>query len=395
MDRRRIGWRLLAATVVLLLSAGWYWRPINRSLLLPVPLASRRYVYVNGQGRVAFANRWDFAGEFNDRGFARVDTDSRSEWIDRTGNVVGSDDDMKALIANQAREEHSVIPFSSLNPLGDGAGYYRIQEKIKAGPWGEVDGQERLFILPHWEGVAPEVTLARVLRRDRWGYMDRDNQWVLPPQWVSASDFAADGLARVESRNKTGFIDQSGKTVIPLDWDTAEDFDPVGLALVSQRGKFGFIDRSGQIIVPLTWDSTEGFKGNSLAPVRRNKLWGCINRKGKESIECQWSEVRRIQDRGQVFYLFGRKDEYGPPWVERIKIWYSNRFQRELIPRQTWALFDSNGTCLWSSAWLMSSWAPAIMAIAGLWLMIDLWRWKRSYRTPAGSSLSSLNHSSD
>ena len=379
----------------MLLSAGWYWRPIDCSVLLPIPLASGEYVYVNHEGRVAFPNRWTMAWEFDERGLAQVIVNSQIDWIDRSGNISSKGGKPTKLTTQEIREIHYSEMFPKQNVRDALPEFDRLRAPQKTGPWGEVDADDRLFVVPQWEGVEKTVTLARVLQRDRWGYMDRNNQWVIPPQWTYVEDFDVDGMARVEFRGKSGFIDRTGKTVIPLDWDSAENFDRKGLSCVSHLGSYGFINRTHQLLTPLNWSSARGFDGYSLAPVMRDGLWGCVNRKGQEVIPCRWTQFKSVTDLEQRFFLFDEVNHEQPDWIWRANDWSARFFNRQLFSSQRWFLYDSHGTRMWNSAWSMSSWAPIIMAIAGLWLMIDLRRWKRSYRTSSGSSISSLNQASD
>ena len=84
----------------------------------------------------------------------------------------------------------------------------------------------------------------------KYGYMDKDGNVVINPQFDRADDFS-EGLARVrigdEKTGKWGYIDKEGKFVINPQFDCAEDFSE-GLAKVKVGGKYGWIDKTGKIV---------------------------------------------------------------------------------------------------------------------------------------------------
>ena len=61
--------------------------------------------------------------------------------------------------------------------------------------------------------------LAAVQILDKWGYIDKRNQWVIPARYKSAYNFE-DGMARVSQNDKYGYIDKKGKVVIPFKYET-------------------------------------------------------------------------------------------------------------------------------------------------------------------------------
>lgn len=81
----------------------------------------------------------------------------------------------------------------------------------------------------------------------RWGFVDRNFQWVVPPQFAHAGELA-EGLAPVKIGTKGGFVDRHGKTIIPPRYDGVWGFSN-GAALVRLNGLFGYVDRGGREII--------------------------------------------------------------------------------------------------------------------------------------------------
>ncbi len=103
-------------------------------------------------------------------------------------------------------------------------------------------------------------------RSDKYGYLDRDGNVVIPPMYDEAS-FFQEGLAGVKLNGRWGYIDTSGAMVIEPRFDKASFFKEGGLAYVEVRGKSCYIDRSGNVVL-----ETSFIKGGfpfreGLAPV--------------------------------------------------------------------------------------------------------------------------------
>lgn len=85
------------------------------------------------------------------------------------------------------------------------------------------------------------ATLIRYRKGDKWGYIDKQGEIVIPIQYDDAG-FFSEGLARVRVNGKYGFIDTKGNMVIPAVYDEAYGFSE-GLAQVKINGKWRYIDK--------------------------------------------------------------------------------------------------------------------------------------------------------
>jgi hypothetical protein len=85
------------------------------------------------------------------------------------------------------------------------------------------------------------ATLIPYRKGDKWGYIDKQGEIVIPIQYDDAG-FFSEGLARVRVNGKYGFIDTKGNMVIPAVYDEAYGFSE-GLAQVKINGKWRYIDK--------------------------------------------------------------------------------------------------------------------------------------------------------
>ncbi len=106
-----------------------------------------------------------------------------------------------------------------------------------------------------------------------WGYIDRNGNVVIEPQFDYAYPFTA-GRAKIfagslddngyPDEGLYGYIDETGKIVIPEIYQKASDFSENGLAVVCQNEKYGVIDTNGNTVIDFSYDYIEAFNNNTF-----------------------------------------------------------------------------------------------------------------------------------
>ena len=138
---------------------------------------------------------------------------------------------------------------------------------------------------PFNQGLAPvcksmhlgvdEAAQTRLLSDPLWGFVDRNFDFVIEPQfenfWVQDSNtsytvFGVTGLASVKKDGKWGAIDKAGTTVIPFEYDLLQAVSD-GLLCFEKDGKYGYLDATTYATaIPAQYLAATNFK-NGLAPV--------------------------------------------------------------------------------------------------------------------------------
>lgn len=173
----------------------------------------------------------------------------------------------------------------------------------------------------------------------KYGFIDKNNQWILPPIYDYARPFSFERAVvgqKIDGNMKYGFIDSKGVLVIPYRYDDASLFlrNPVhgyrneqntiiearvskidngkkryflinrageltvpvgsedntlyfsaGLAKITVDGKHGFVNRDGKFVIPAIYQNAYSFTGEGQpAAVRDQKTgkWGFIDVTGKQ-----------------------------------------------------------------------------------------------------------------
>lgn len=111
----------------------------------------------------------------------------------------------------------------------------------------------------------------------RYGYVNRNGDFVIPPTYEDAYGFS-EGYAAVQlPSGYWGFIDTTGTVVLEDGYTWAHDVKD-GCAIVERNGEFGVVDMEGNVLLAFIFNSIGG--GDLLYPVRVNKLYGLMDTQG-------------------------------------------------------------------------------------------------------------------
>lgn len=141
--------------------------------------------------------------------------------------------------------------------------------------------------------------LGAVMEDSLWGFIDREGQYVISPQFARAEPFS-EGLASVKVDGLYGYIDRNGEMAITPAFHNARFF-AMGFAPVESQGRWHFIDREGQIAIPGEFDLAESFATCcGLAAVQIGSLWGFMDTLGTMVIAPQYEDVRAFTIHGNL-----------------------------------------------------------------------------------------------
>lgn len=189
------------------------------------------------------------------------------------------------------KEAQGVIPVSCYveNGLDSGYIYGAIDSEGK-----EVIPLDSQYIAP-WQAIGDSGLLAieRMGAGKEWkvGFVDYNNETVIPFEYEGAGNFTENGLAAVKKNNKWGYINKSGNTVIPFKYDYASDFTECGLARVESGDVTIYINENGDEIVKDSWDTANDFDENGYALVSNEMGEGLIDKNGDYVLPCGYESI--------------------------------------------------------------------------------------------------------
>ena len=182
--------------------------------------------------------------------------------------------------------------------------------------------------------------LARIMKDNLYGYIDRTGKEIIPCQYLKAKDFSNGFAIVLDQECKVCIIDKEGnkKAIlkeaynlkdfhsysndlalcrfeinflscfnymnkkqefqITLDNKYQQAYDFVnGFAIVVDKNGYGFIDKTGKEVIPCQYERAQNFSGN-LAPVLKevNGKWGYIDKNNQVKIPFQYDEAYPFRD---------------------------------------------------------------------------------------------------
>lgn len=186
-----------------------------------------------------------------------------------------------------------------------------------------------------------KIDLIPIKRGEHWGYVDKQGNYVINPQF-SQADYFRDGLAKVRDlQGKVGFINPQGKyEILPtypnalpfsegLTFVVSEEGAPTcidktgkvkfvmdyarfvysfveGLAVFGQQDeqgniKRGYVDKEGKVVIMPQFEKARPFS-EGFSAIRLNEKWGFIDKAGKIVVNPQYDEIRDFKQGKAAFY---------------------------------------------------------------------------------------------
>lgn len=133
--------------------------------------------------------------------------------------------------------------------------------------------------------------LARIKRDNKFGFINKKNELIIPCIYDKASNFD-NGYAIVKLKNKEFLIDNEGK-VFNSKYKIISSFKE-NKAIVKSKKKYGFIDKHDNLIIDLIFDDVFGHFVNGFCLVKLNGKYGLINLDGKKITNFIYDDVRCI-----------------------------------------------------------------------------------------------------
>lgn len=169
----------------------------------------------------------------------------------------------------------------------------------------------KLLLIKEDRAIYPKEGLQRVLpfeadanggwicaakaTNDKWGYLNGDGEWVIPPILDDAKTFS-DGIARFCENNLWGFINLRGEKITPAIYPNATAFRQ-GYARVLENG-WGFINNQGEKIIPTEFHNATDFCGGIASVEVQSMQWRIINTQGEFTCKKTFSVIDRFSKNG-------------------------------------------------------------------------------------------------
>jgi hypothetical protein len=295
-------------------------KAIDQNQLFPF-LQNNRFGYLDRQGKIVVPAQFEDGRPFSE-GLAAVKINGKYGAIDPTGKMV-----ISPIYEWPGYFKQGIAVFTDfrdrpvlLNTAGKIVQNHPLPTIQTPLPQSDTHHAMHLFA---WHGYSrhqiPTISngFARILKNDRYGYIDANGKVIATPQFQAASPVFCEGLAWVVSNNKLGYINTRGQLVIPPQFDPEISSPPpeenacqseslthlshfqAGLAVVKKNGKSGYINSQGKIVIPLRYQDARKFS-EGVAVVGSytvgNSGYYYIDRQGQKAINQTFSSAKSFRN---------------------------------------------------------------------------------------------------
>lgn len=138
----------------------------------------------------------------------------------------------------------------------------------------------------------------------KWGFVDIDNNFIIPPIYDYTSSFH-EGMAaviptligkKVNKKQLFGFVNRNNEVLIPPDFNIANGHFSEGLCCIWDNGN-GYMNTKGEVVIPCEYLVGENFSdGLASVQLKKNNKHGFINRDGNMVIKPKFEHVERFEN---------------------------------------------------------------------------------------------------
>ncbi len=236
-------------------------------------MAQNGYGYIDGRGQWVVAPTLQEARGFSDDGLARCCDDGLWGYRDLSGAVA---------IAPQ---------------FADARAFHHGLAAVQVGTrWRYIDAQGAFAFDADFlvAGDFSEVGLAiaRARLSDKYGFIDREGNWVIAPQFQHALGFSRQGVAPASlDGRKMGLIDRTGKWIVAPTYSSIEQFNEDGYAycytsIPGSLARTTYLDAAGQEVIPAQQDLSRSMQAGLVR--QRDRYYVHLGGELKTSVPIYW-----------------------------------------------------------------------------------------------------------
>lgn len=126
----------------------------------------------------------------------------------------------------------------------------------------------------------------------KWGYINIEGKFIIPPKYDKAKVFMSNGLADVGLNYKEGLINKSGNLIVPFVYDQIQDYHD-GIAVAHNSNIYYGINEKGKVVFKILSSSVSDFSCglavfDKSLEMNDASVYGYIDEKGKIVIKPQF-----------------------------------------------------------------------------------------------------------
>jgi hypothetical protein len=203
--------------------------------------------------------------------------------------------------------------------ITDYQGKNRIYRVKQNGLWGVLNSDQSVLIEPKYEDIRANPFIedekyAIVAKDFYWGLIDRNDKFIIPPQFEYIDMFDANGLAFVEKNRKWGLYDDQGKERLKPTYENMGSLKGYSkgkngfYAIYNTKGKVGAIDKNLKRIISMRYDKIKPLGDYFILVGKEGKyddyIWGVYSYLAKKVFVKPQFKKRDIELHGDFVFAY-------------------------------------------------------------------------------------------
>lgn len=158
-----------------------------------------------------------------------------------------------------------------------------------------------------------QTGFAPVMRKGKWGVVNRKEEFVMQPEWESAEIF--DEMIWLKDDKKISVRNRQLQEILPrdLEIDNGEYYHGVIAVFKNTKGNYkmtALLNKQGRILIPYDqYDSFAGFLAKGFIGVKKNGKWGISDAGGKLLTPCIYDSMYLNENDNWI--LVAKDGKYG------------------------------------------------------------------------------------
>jgi hypothetical protein len=137
--------------------------------------------------------------------------------------------------------------YEGIKPFREGLGAVKI-----LGKWGFVNHAERIVVQPVYDDVGPFISgLAIVMQKGQYGLINKSGEVVLPMRYDQIARLPS-GRFQLTTGDSKGLADKDGRLIFAPRYSEIHDIDN-GYVIVGRAGRFGLVTLNGVSTIPMMY----------------------------------------------------------------------------------------------------------------------------------------------
>jgi hypothetical protein len=169
--------------------------------------------------------------------------------------------------------------------------------------YGLITTDGKIVTRPKFDDLIVSDNSAIVLLDSLYGYMNKQGQWILPPNYKTAYPFYK-GTAVVKQNGKFELLNKNGNRIINQTFDTIYHFKN-DIAIAGDGKKWGLINYRGQFVLPLgNYRGLGEYNYYHGTFMKEDGKWYLIDTIGNLPVKQGFDEVQ-TKSEGDIIYAVG------------------------------------------------------------------------------------------